>query len=117
MQNKELIGQHNIENIKRPEMVDVGAESRNNISSEVKDWMQKIEENNTQSDLISDIYSQKTSDDKEIQKDLLKIPVTKHVFKEGFKMKFNDSGRWLSEFFLRLIKIKKGKVEFTENDN
>ncbi len=117
MQNKELIGQDYQNKEEKINIVDVGVEKRDNLPNEVKGWMDKIEDNNKQSDLMSDIYSQKKVENSEAINNNTKISITKEVFQGGFKKKISDSGRWLSEFFLRLIKIKKGKVEFRENDS
>jgi hypothetical protein len=37
---------------------------------------------------------------------VVQLPVTKTVFRKGFKKKIDEAGRWLSEFILRVIKIK-----------
>lgn len=44
------------------------------------------------------------------------LPTTKQSFLVGLKKKVSDAGRWLSTFILRLIKIKKGNVEFKEEE-
>lgn len=44
------------------------------------------------------------------------VPITRRGFAVGFKKKISDAGRWLSAFIFRLIKIKKGNVEFKEEE-
>lgn len=44
------------------------------------------------------------------------LPVTRLTFKMGFKKAVGDAGRWLSVFLFRVIKIKKGDVEFKDDN-
>jgi len=117
MQNKELIGQQDSERIKISDMKDVGIESRNEIPKEVDGYMKKVEENNEQNNIVKQVFEQGSNKTQKSEEISTKIPYSKSVYESGFKKKVSEAGRWLSEFFSRLIKIKKGKVEFTENDN
>ena len=44
----------------------------------------------------------------------IKLPVTRRNFVAGFKKPFEEAARWVSAFFLRFIRIKKGWVVFKE---
>lgn len=44
------------------------------------------------------------------------IPGNKTNFSAGFKKAFDDAGRWFSTFWFRVIKMKKGTIEFKEED-
>lgn len=98
-------------NIRMPEMVDL---RKQDVPKEVESWLQKIEKDPTQK-TVNDHTGQPIlmpsvpSDPKII------LPVTKTEFSAGFKKGISDAGRWLSVFIFRLIKIKKGEVEFKEN--
>lgn len=46
----------------------------------------------------------------------VKVPTTRRGFLSGFKKKISEAGRWLSAFIFRLIKMKKGEVEFKEEE-
>ncbi|MCL4384167.1 hypothetical protein M1116_01840 [Patescibacteria group bacterium] len=44
------------------------------------------------------------------------IPSTRKTFGAGFKKAISDAGRWFSVFWFRVIKMKKGTVEFKEEN-
>ena len=100
---------------KKPiEIIDVELTKKENIPSEVKDWMERVETNNTQSNLMNDLATHQPVQGQPAPNDATKLPVTKSAFVAGFKTSVKEAHRWLSEFFLRMIKIKKGKVIFKE---
>ena len=45
---------------------------------------------------------------------VVKVPVTRKSFSEGFKAGVDLTKKWLSTYIFRLLKIKKGEVEFKE---
>jgi hypothetical protein len=47
---------------------------------------------------------------------VIQLPVTRTTFAAGFKKSISEAGRWLSVFLFRLIKIKKGNVEFKKEE-
>ena len=97
------------------EIIDVQSR-KEHLPNEVVDWMQKVETNQTQINIMSDLASQQTPNQQTIQtnNDLTKLSTTRTTFVTGFKSTVQEAHRWLSEFILRMIKIKKGKVQFKE---
>lgn len=100
------------------EIVDIGREniSREPIPREIKTWMEKVEQaSTTQPNTINDdgqvMPTSSTSQDPQII-----LPVTRKSFIVGFKKTWLDAGRWLSSFWFRFIKIKKGNVTFKSHD-
>lgn len=96
--------------------IDVEAFKNENLPNEVKDWMQRVETNNLQSNLMNDLSLPQTQNQNTTttNDNVTKLPTTRTVFLTGFKASVQDAHRWLSEFLLRMIKIKKGKVTFKE---
>lgn len=92
-------------------------ETQARVPENIKTWLQKIEEDPQQVTLTDDsgaVILQPADP----QQPKVTLPMTRTSFMAGFKKKINDAGKWLSVFVLRLIKIKKGKVNFLEeNDN
>lgn len=102
----------------KPEIVDIGRENigREPIPREIKSWMEKVEQASTsQPNTISD-DGQITGTPLNSQESQITLPVTKDTFIVGFKKTWLDAGRWLSSFWLRFIKIKKGNVTFKSHD-
>ena len=116
MSEKEKTG-FNPESGKEPvKIVDVELTKNEHLPGEVKDWMQRVETNNLQSNLMNDLSTQQNHPHElnSTASESAKLTVTKNVFLTGFKTSIQDAHRWLSEFLLRMIKIKKGKVIFKE---
>jgi len=97
-------------------MTDLQKERDIPIPREVKNWMQKVEE-----DPILKQNNQKINGDDDsvlqpIAKTVTKItlPSDKKTFTEGFSKPVDNAWRWLSEFILRVIKKNEGKVKFKE---
>ena len=102
----------------KTEIVDIGQEniSREPIPREIKTWMDKVEQASTsQPNMIND-DGQVTGAVSNSQNPQTIIPVTRKSFIVGFKKTWLDAGRWLSSFWLRFIKIKKGNVTFKSHD-
>jgi hypothetical protein len=82
----------------------------------LESWMQKIEDDPT-------VQKQKSnngkSDDSILQPiattvTKISLPVSKRTFLGGFSKPIDDAWKWLSEFYLRIIKKNKGNVKFKE---
>lgn len=100
-------------------MVDIGREnlSTEPIPREIKTWMEKVEAASPpQPQQINDDSGQPILTPTAPQNPKIVLPITKSTFVKGFKKTFTDAGRWLSVFFFRFIKIKKGEVTFKSND-
>jgi hypothetical protein len=113
-ENKErLIGQP--ESIKQPDIIintkpDIGP-----VPREVKTWMEKVEQTQTNPvPLTDDKTGAPLLTPAAPSNPVIVLPTTRTTFTGGFTKTVNDAGRWLSEFILRLIKIKKGNVKFKE---
>ncbi len=99
-------------------IVDIGQEniSREPIPREIKTWMEKVEQvSTTQPNTINDDGQITPSSTSQNPKTI--IPVTRKSFIAGFKKTWLDASRWLSTFWLRFIKIKKGNVTFKSHDD
>ncbi len=97
-------------------LVDVGkGRVEKGLDRKVANWLEEIEKAPKQTTI--------TDDKQQVLKPVgggqvkVKLPVTRKTFKSGFSKTVADAGRWLSEFIFRLIKIKKGKVKFKNDDN
>lgn len=92
-------------------LVDVQKGREVEIPKGLEPWIQRVEEASQVSDAgIKTLTPQGQSTPK------VTVPTTKQGFLRGFKKKISDAGRWLSAFIFRLIKIKKGNVEFKEEE-
>lgn len=88
-------------------------EARTKVPENIKTWLQKIEEDPATT-TVSDQNGVPILQPSEPQQPVVRLPTTKPKFLAGFKKTVNDAGKWLSVFVLRLIKIKKGKVNFLD---
>jgi len=100
-------------------IVDIG---RDNIDSEpirrdIKTWMEKVEQaSSSQPQQVNDDSGQPLLTPTAPQNPKIVLPITRSTFVKGFKKTFTEAGRWLSVFFFRFIKMKKGEVTFKSND-
>ncbi len=99
-------------------LIDVGEKrAKVPVPREVESWMEKIEKVPTVGDgkvkagQKTVLRPAKPVDPK------IKLPVARKTFVGGFSKAVSDAGRWFSTFLLRLIKIKKGKVEFKNDES
>lgn len=100
-------------------MVDIGRDSisKEPIPREIKTWMEKVEQaSSTQPQAVNDAAGQPLLTPTAPQDPKVVLPITRTTFVTGFKKTWLDAGRWLSVFFLRLIKMKKGEVTFKPDD-
>lgn len=94
------------------EIIDVEKYRTKEMPHDVADWMERLETNNQQTNLISDI-NQTSQNVPVLEEEKLKeINTTKETFITGFKKPIDSAHKWMSEFVLRFIKINKGKVKF-----
>lgn len=109
-----LIGDKNQEKINKEEeknpLVDLDENREAPVPREVENWLEKIEKE-------PDENQQNQGDDDSVLQPVHKVqqtvlPISKSTFSNGFNKKVSHAGRWLSEFVLRIIKRKKGKVKF-----
>lgn len=117
-ENKEIIRGQNEQVLRQPTekvdvvMRDLQKEREVIVPREVKNWMQKVEEETS----LSDHQNQNTNDDSILQPiaktPKITLPTNRQTFSDGFNKTVGDAGRWLSEFVFRLIKKNKGNVKF-----
>ena len=99
-------------------IVDVGQDNigKEPVPRDIKTWIEKVEQASIpQSNTIND-DGQVTPINLSNQESPVTLPLTKKTFVVGFKKTWLDAGRWLSSFWLRFIKIKKGNVTFKSHD-
>jgi len=106
------------EQVDRAVMVDVNKRKEDDrVPPDVKSWMRKLEEApqiNQQSPKGGVPGTTTTTDDQKIK---TKLPATRKTFVAGFSQAVNKAGKWFSETILRMIKIKKGEVEFKQDND
>jgi len=117
-----IVGAKDVEAKETAVMVDVRSRKEKNLPPDVKNWMQKVEEQGggnlkQANDDQNQTVMTSVGDNNDDNGDIIKLPVNRKVFSTGFSLAVNKAGRWLSEFLFRLIKIKKGKVEFKEDES
>ena len=116
-ENKEILIEKQNEQIEKPieGMVDLEKNKEAFVPREVKNWMEKVEE-----DPSLNNQGQKIRDNDSILQPIapavtkIVLPTNKRTFSQGFSKTVGDAGRWLSEFVFRLIKKNKGNVKFNE---
>jgi hypothetical protein len=84
------------------------------VPSEVKSWMQKLEEDPMAMKTVADDSGQPLLQTTAPQNPKIQLPIGRNKFLAGFKKKIDEAGKWLSTFILRLIKKNDGKVRFKE---
>lgn len=102
----------------KTEIIDTGQENlgREPIPREIKTWMEKVEQASTSPPNVISDDGQVASPSLNSLEPQINLPVTKKTFILGFKKTWQEAGRWLSSFWLRFIKIKKGNVTFKSHD-
>jgi hypothetical protein len=83
------------------------------LPREIETWMEKVEKtaNTTVTDQQGQTVMQPTAPTSSTS---TVLPVTRQAFTLGLKKKFEDAGRWLSEYIFRVIKLKRGEVKFKQ---
>ena len=97
-------------------MVDVGREREEagRVPKEVMSWMEEMERAPGVGQVGSKAKQGPGLKPAAPADPKIKLPVTRKAFTTGFSQAVSEVGRWCSTFILRLIKIKKGKVEFKD---
>tara|TARA_Y100000310_G_scaffold309875_1_gene354453 strand:- start:2 stop:376 length:375 start_codon:yes stop_codon:yes gene_type:complete len=103
------------------QMIDVGREraEEHPLPKKVEHWMTRLEKNKRPND------DQQTVTDPKTGQPILKptvsanpkivLPISRQSWATGLRARVNMAAKWFSTFIFRLIKIKKGDVEF-KND-
>ena len=105
------------EQVDRAVMVDVNKrKEEDRVPPEVKSWMRKLEKASqiSQQGPKGGTPGTTTTDDQKVK---TKLPTTRKTFVAGFSQAVNSAGKWFSETILRMIKIKKGEVEFKQDND
>ncbi len=119
-ENKELGLNREIPISERPVentgIIDLQKEKEVPIPREVKNWMEKVEEDLT---LKQNNQGTKSDDDLVLQPvattvTKITLPSDKKTFTIGFTKPIDEAWRWLSEFILKIIKKNQGRVKFRE---
>ena len=78
----------------------------------VETWMRKVEKGTANQTTVNDQQTGQAVMSPSAPTDpVVILPVTRSNFSKGFKLAFDEAGRWLSTFLFRLIKMNKGRVE------
>jgi len=122
-ENKEInVGENNIEinsnnslnkEVLKPDLVDLSKGREAMVPREVKNWMQKLEEDPDLNDPTQN------NDDNALQSispavTKISLPTDRKTFTDGFSKPMDQAWRWLSEFVLRIVKQNQGRVKFKE---
>ena len=87
--------------------------SREPVPREISTWLEKVEKMATDDpQIVTDNQGQPVLTPSTPVNPKIILPVTKSTFISGFKKSIEEAGRWLSVFFLRLIKKKDGQITF-----
>lgn len=86
------------------------------VPREVSSWLKQIELQQPNQNLVINDQKQPPTVSLKSDDTGTKIKITRTVFGNGFKRAVTDAGRWLSVFVFRLIKMKKGKVVFKDEN-
>ncbi len=84
------------------------------VRKEVESWLEKVEKASTTlpKTVTDDQTGQPLVQSTNSQTPKITLPLTRNQILKGAKQKVGSAFRWLAEFCLRLIKIKKGQVKF-----
>ena len=101
--------------VEQPKRIGETIQRERKIPKEVKSWMDEVEKRpsvNVHDDNSGQTVLQ-TSDSSD---DSYQLPIKRPKFIEGFKESVESAAKWFSVFILRVIKKKKGKVKFKQED-
>ena len=113
-ENKEILNKIPEGVVNKPEVMTDVRERGGKVPKEIESWMERIEKDPVKMKTVSDINGQPLLQPVSPQKPVIVLPITRGKFVAGFKKTFDEAGRWLSTFVLRLIKRKNGEVKFKE---
>ena len=97
-------------------MEDIGErKEQTEIPKEVKPWLKEVDKRVSEASGMRKIgQAVVVPSGQNVPK--VSLPVSQRSFVSGLKKKVSEAGRWLSAFIARLIKMKKGNVEFKEEE-
>jgi hypothetical protein len=113
-ESKERLESSDQENLSSKETIKELLEREAIMPKEVEHWLKEIKTTPTATPVNvgqQTVMTPTTPANIKIQ-----LPVTRTTFAAGFKKSISEAGRWLSVFLFRLIKIKKGNVEFKKDE-
>ncbi len=89
------------------------------VRKEVETWLEKVEKTTTTlpKTVTDDQTGQPLVSPADPQTPQITLPLTKQQIATGAKKKIDQALRWLSEWCLRIIKIKQAKVSFKKQKN
>lgn len=97
------------------ELVDVVKSREAEVPREVEGWLEKVEmAGGDNGDTPTLTPGKPTGTAIPAAPNITTVSFSRGQFVAGFKKRFSDAGRWLSAFWLRIIKIKQGRVKFRE---
>jgi len=113
-EQKEVIDNRSLTRLPDGQVVDRDREMF--VPREIKTWLQKVEEAQTTTvkDDKGNLVLTPTNPSVGGQAKPTGLPITQTTFIHNLKKKVSEAGRWLATFVLRLIKMKKGNVQFKE---
>ena len=114
-EKEKLVGEKVGEERRTPLMVDVDRREGRGVSGEVESWIKEIE----RAPKIGSVGTGKKGGGLKPVAPAhpkIKLPATRKTFVAGFSKAVSDAGKWFSTFLLRLIKIRKGEVEFKNDE-
>ena len=112
---KELLNQTPETVINKPEVMTDVQERVGKVPKDIETWLERVEKDPTKMKTVSDASGQPILQPAAPQKPVIVLPITRANFIAGFKKTIDEAGRWLSEFILRFIKKKDGKVKFKKD--
>ncbi|MFZ2152584.1 MAG: hypothetical protein WAV41_00805 [Microgenomates group bacterium] len=89
-------------------------ETNARVPTEIKTWLQKIEQDPTQMKTVHDDTGTPMLTPSPTQDPRIILPSTRKTFLEGLQKTVADTGMWLSAFLLKIIKKHKGNVKFKQ---
>lgn len=115
LENKERLIPENIQPEQINKLVDVEKINKEPLPENVVKWMERVEQTSqTPITTINDSNGQPLLTPMAPINPKIILPITRKTFAEGFKKTVENAGRWLSVFVFRLIKIKRGNIQFKE---
>lgn len=115
LENKERLIPKNIKPEITGKLTDVETINKEPLPENVMKWMERVEQTSQTPILtINDSSGQPLLTPAAPVNPKIVLPITRKTFSEGFKKTVENAGRWLSVFIFRLIKIKRGNIQFKE---
>ena len=116
IEKERLVGEKSVEKQKEPLMTDLDQRESYKVRGSAEAWIREMEKApkvgqvGTGAKRGGGLKSTTPASPK------IKLPATRKTFVVGFSKTVSDAGKWFSTFLFRLIKIKKGEVEFKNDE-